>query len=47
VFLVYATPGAYSWVVPQLADDGRKLELACAHGDALLFRVTEARSARR
>jgi hypothetical protein len=47
VFLVYATPGPYSWVVPQLVDDGRKLELAGAHGDASLFLVTEAANARR
>jgi len=39
-FLVYASPDSFSWVVPQLADDSRKIEASRVQGDAFLFLVT-------
>ena len=47
VFLVYSSPSAFSWVVPQLIEDGRKIEIDRVIADDLLFRVTEAASAAR
>jgi len=44
-FLVYASPDSFSWVVPQLAEDGRKIEAFGVDGGAFLFMVTEADSA--
>ena len=38
-FLVYANPGPYSWVVQQLAEDGRRIEVSRARGDIFLFLV--------
>lgn len=47
VFLLYSSPGAFSWLVSQLADDGLKIQVAHARGDALLLRVTGTGSVRR
>jgi len=44
-FLVYAGPDSFSWVVPQLAEDGRRIEASRVEGDAFLFLVTEADTA--
>ena len=38
-FFVYANLGPYSWVVQQLAEDGRKIEVSRVHGDIFLFLV--------
>jgi hypothetical protein len=46
-FLVYASPGYFSWLVPQLAENGAKLEISHVRSEGLLYLVTVAGSGNR